>query len=146
AVAYETLVLLDLEHDENVATHGAADACIALTAQRDVVAAGYARRHRDFDVACCALDAAAAALLARTLDPLALAAAVRTRHDAHELTEERALHAPDFTRTAARGARHRRCARRGARAAAVAARIVDLDAQRSLHARRDFLERERQSH
>src|SRR5688572_28776621 len=126
AIAQETLILLDLEHDEHVAARSAAHTRVADTAQRDVIPRRHSRRHADFDLLMAALHAAPAALIARLLDALAFTSAVVTRHDTDQLSEEGPLHAPHFAGATARCATHGCGAFRCAGAAALRARIQQL--------------------
>src|SRR5688572_20870821 len=146
AIAQETLILLDLEHDEHVAARSATHTRIADTAQRDVIARRHARWHADFDLLAAALHAAAVALIARLFDALAFTATVRTRHDTDQLSEERTLHAPHFTGASTRCTTHGSGAFRCTAPAALRARIQQLEFDLPLQARRNFVERERQIH
>ena len=83
AVALEPLVTLDVEHDVEVAG-GAARSDLALAGEPQGLAVVDAGRHADVERGRLGPGAAPAAVLARVLDRLAGAAAVRTRGLHHE--------------------------------------------------------------
>src|SRR5688572_20151759 len=145
AAALEHLVLVDLDHDQEIAGGTAAGADVPLSPQRQVVPRFDPGGNLHLDAPLFPDAALAAAHPARVGDDLPFPMTARAWMEAHELPEDRPLGLSDLAAPPARRAT-RGVALRAPLAAARRARLKELDPDRLLDTGGHLLERHAHAH